>query len=163
MQVSPDGPKASSVVLDAADHRILEALSRDARQSVTALAQSLHLSRAATYERISRLRTAGVLQGFTAVIDRRRAGQATAAYVFLTLKQDDWEVLRSGLADEPAVQHLTLVGGQYDAVLLVRTSSVEELRRVIFERIQSLSCVESTQTALIFDDHAEHRYAVPGA
>lgn len=161
MQVSPDGPKASSVVLDAADHRILEALSRDARQSVTALAQSLHLSRAATYERISRLRAAGVLQGFTAVIDRRRAGQATAAYVFLTLKQDDWEVLRSGLADEPAVQHLALVGGQYDAVLLVRTSSVEELRRVIFERIQSLGCVESTQTALIFDDHAEHRYAVP--
>ena len=142
--------------LDAVDHRILAALSADARKSVTSIAQELHLSRANAYERIARLREAGVLRGYTAVIDPRAAGLATAAYVFLTLKQDDWEVLRSALAGEPAVRHLSLVGGQYDAVLLVRTRTVEELRRVIFERIQSLNCVQATQTALIFDDHAQH-------
>lgn len=147
---------ARSRPLDAADHAILTALSRDGRQSVTAIAEQLHLSRANTYDRIARLRASGVLQGYTAVIDPRAAGLETAAYVFVTLKQDDWEVLRRALAEEPAVRHLALVGGQYDAVLLVRTRTVEELRRVIFERIQSLNCVQATQTALIFDDHAQH-------
>ncbi|WP_344717301.1 Lrp/AsnC family transcriptional regulator [Nesterenkonia halobia] len=146
---------------DVLDHRILEMLSLDARASVTRIAEELHLSRANAYERIARLRRSGVLRGYTAVIDPRAAGLATAAYVFLTLKQDDWGVLREALADEPAVRHLALVGGQYDAVLLVRTRTVDELRAVIFERIQSLSCVQSSQTALIFDDHAEHRHAVP--
>lgn len=144
--------------LDATDHRILTALSKDARQSVSSIAGELHLSRANTYDRIARLRSSGVLQGYTAVIDPRAAGLETAAYVFVTLKQDDWEVLRRALAEEPAVRHLALVGGQYDAVLMVRTRTVEELRRVIFERIQSLNCVQATQTALIFDDHAQQVY-----
>ena len=152
---SAQGP-ARSRPLDDTDHAILTALSRDGRQSVTAIAEQLHLSRANTYDRIARLRASGVLQGYTAVIDPRAAGLETAAYVFVTLKQDDWEVLRRALAEEPAVRHLALVGGQYDAVLLVRTRTVEELRRVIFERIQSLNCVQATQTALIFDDHAQH-------
>lgn len=160
MSADPDKGARPRRALDVVDHQLLNELSIDARQSVTSVAQKLHLSRANTYERIARLREAGVLTGYTAVIDPRAAGLATAAYVFLTLKQDDWEVLRQGLADEPAVRHLALVGGQYDAVLLVRTSTVEELRRVIFERIQSLACVQSSQTALIFDDHAEHVHPV---
>lgn len=147
--------------LDATDHAILTALSRDARKSVTSIAQELHISRASAYERIADLRSAGVLQGYTAVIDPRAAGLETAAYVFVTLKQDDWEVLRRALAEDPAVRHLALVGGQYDAVLLVRTQTVEGLRRVIFERIQSLQCVQSTQTALIFDDHFQHVHTGP--
>nr|WP_218220673.1 Lrp/AsnC family transcriptional regulator [Nesterenkonia sp. Act20] len=156
-----DRPTERDISLDSVDHRILHALSVDARQSVSAIAAGLHLSRANAYERISRLRRSGVLEGYTAVIDSRAAGMATAAYVFLTLKQDDWEVLRGALADEPAVRHLALVGGQYDAVLLVRTRTVEELRRVIFERIQSLACVQSSQTALIFDDHTQHEHPMP--
>lgn len=156
-----DEAARGEISLDSVDHRILRALSQDARQSVSALASGLHLSRANAYERISRLRAAGVLQGCTAVIDPRAAGMSTAAYVFLTLKQDDWEVLRGALADEPAVRHLALVGGQYDAVLLVRTRTVEELRRVVFERIQSLSCVQSSQTALIFDDHTQYEHPMP--
>ncbi|WP_300342865.1 Lrp/AsnC family transcriptional regulator [Nesterenkonia sp.] len=147
--------------LDSTDHALLAALSRDARASVTALAEELHLSRANAYDRIAQLRACGVLQGYTARIDARAAGLETAAYVFVTLKQDDWEVLRAALAEEPAVRHLALVGGQYDAVLLVRTRTVEELRRVIFERIQPLQCVQSTQTALIFDDHTQHLHPVP--
>ena len=161
MDNAQDGTTQSEISLDAVDHRILHELSVDARRSVTAIAAELHLSRANTYERISRLRHAGVLRGYTAVIDERAAGLSTAAYVFLNLKQDDWEVLRAALADEPAVRHLSLVAGQYDAVLLVRTRTVEELRRVIFERIQSLACVQSSQTALIFDDHAEHEHPLP--
>lgn len=149
--------------LDTTDHAVLAALSRDARMSVSSIAEQLHLSRANAYERIARLRSSGVLKGYTAVIDPRAAGMETAAYVFVTLKQDDWTVLRSALAEDPAVRHVALVGGQYDAVLLVRTRTVEDLRRVIFERIQSLQCVQSTQTALVFDDHAQHVHADPSA
>lgn len=153
----------SGRALDATDHALLVELSRDARMSVSSIAERLHLSRANAYERISRLRSSGVLKGYTAVIDPRAAGMETAAYVFVTLKQDDWTVLRSALAEDSAIRHVALVGGQYDAILLVRTRTVEELRRVIFERIQSLQCVQSTQTALIFDDHAQHVHAVPTA
>ena len=156
-QRKPVRPRA----VDATDQAILTALSKDARQSVTSIAEQLHLSRASTYDRIARLRSSGVLKGYTAVIDPRAAGLETAAYVFVTLKQDDWGVLRQALAEEPAVRHLALVGGQYDAVLLVRTSTVEELRRVIFERIQSLNCVQATQTALIFDDHSQQIHTIP--
>lgn len=163
-QQPPQQPPPSSQParpLDDVDHRILALLSRDARTSVSKVAEQLHLSRASTYERIGRLRSAGVIRGWTAVIDPRSVGLETAAYVFLTLKQDDWEELRAALAEVPEVRHLALVGGQYDAVLLVRTPTVDELRRLIFERIQALDSVQSTQTALIFDDHTEHRHWVP--
>ncbi|WP_410723828.1 winged helix-turn-helix transcriptional regulator, partial [Burkholderia sp. SIMBA_024] len=52
-------------VLDDIDHAILGELRRDARSSMTAIAEAVHISRAGAHARIKRLTDAGVITGYS--------------------------------------------------------------------------------------------------
>ena len=56
-------------VLDEADRDILRHLSADGRLSYTDLADLIDLSRVAVRKRIERMEDAGVITGFTVVVD----------------------------------------------------------------------------------------------
>lgn len=149
------GPPGRSVSdLDEVDHAILEALSADGRASVRTLAEQLHISRSNAHNRIARLRGEGVLTGFTVSIDPHRAGLGTSAYVLLTLEQPRWRDVTSALRDIPHVEHIALVSGEYDVLVLVRTPDNATLREVVLERIQAVESVRGTHTWLIFEESA---------
>ncbi|MGM7666490.1 Lrp/AsnC family transcriptional regulator [Microbacterium sp. A93] len=138
--------------LDDVDHRILAELTRDARQSVTALAQRVHVSRAHAYARINRLQDDGVITRYSAVVEPVRAGLRSSAYVTLKLRQHGWREMRDALSAIPEVHHVSLVGGNFDVIMLVRARDNQDLRRVVFDLIQSMPGVLDTQTFLIFED-----------
>lgn len=138
--------------IDPVDELILEELTRDGRQSVTALAQKVHISRAHAYARISRLQEEGVITRYAAVVDPVLAGLRASAYVTLKLRQHGWREVQEALARIPEVYHVSLVGGNFDVLLLVRARDNQDLRRVVFDHVQSLPGVLDTQTFLIFED-----------
>ena len=144
--------EATPVPLDDVDQRIIAELTRDGRQSVTTVAQNVHVSRAHAYSRINRLQEEGVITRYTAVVDPVRAGLRSSAYVTLKLRQHSWRELRERLAAIPEVHHIGLVGGNFDVILLVRARDNVDLRRVIFDTLQSMPGVLDTQTFLIFED-----------
>ena len=55
--------------LDDVDRRIVAALVEDGRLSVNGLAGQVGVSRATAYARLDRLRSEGVITGFTATVD----------------------------------------------------------------------------------------------
>lgn len=138
--------------LDETDRQIVEALTQDGRLSIRALADQVHISRANAYARVERLTATGAITGFTATVDPLKLGLATSAYVTLSLRQSSWRTLREQLAAIPEIKHMALVGGDFDAILLVRAADNEGLRRVVLEKLQALPDVLATRTALIFED-----------
>lgn len=138
--------------LDDVDRRILAELTRDGRMSVTTVAENVHISRAHAYSRISRLTSEGVLTKFTALVDPIRAGLRSSAYVTLKVRQEAWRELKEALLGIPEVHHIALVGGSFDVILLVRAVDNVDLRRVIFDQLQSMPGVLDTQTFLVFED-----------
>ncbi|GAA4655392.1 Lrp/AsnC family transcriptional regulator [Arthrobacter cryoconiti] len=145
-------PETSALPLDDVDRRIITELTRDGRLSVSAVAQNVHISRAHAYARISRLTSSGVLTKFTALVDPVKAGLKSSAYVTLKVSQHAWRELKEELRAIPEVQHIALVGGDFDVMLLVRAEDNTGLRRVIFDQLQSMTGVQDTQTFLIFED-----------
>lgn len=141
-----------AVPLDEIDRLIIAELTRDGRISVSAVAQNVHISRAHAYARIGRLTSSGVLSRFTAVIDPVKAGLKSSAYVTLKVSQHAWRELREQLRAIPQVEHIALVGGDFDVILLVRAHDNQGLRRVVFDQLQSMPGVLDTQTHLIFED-----------
>ena len=144
--------RTEPVPLDDIDRSIIAELTRDGRMSVTQVAENVHISRAHAYTRIARLTGEGVLSRFTAVVDPIKAGLKSSAYVTLKLKQDAWRELRDQLGSIPEVHHIALVGGDFDVILLVRAVDNIDLRRVIFDQLQSMPGVLDTQTFLVFED-----------
>jgi DNA-binding Lrp family transcriptional regulator len=150
------GPLVGRTVpaLDDIDHAILTELAADGRLAVRALAERLHISRTNAYARLERLMSEGVITGFGAKIDPRLAGLGTSAYILITVEQTSWRTMAASLREIPYVEHVALVGGDFDILLLVRTPDNASLRDVVLERLQALEGVRSTRTWLIFEEQA---------
>jgi DNA-binding Lrp family transcriptional regulator len=146
------GQMVVAPALDELDRQIVEALTQDGRLSIRALADQVHISRANAYARVERLTATGVITGFTTTVDPLKLGLATSAYVTLSLRQSSWRALREQLQTIPEIKHMALVGGDFDAILLVRAADNEGLRRVVLEKLQAIPEVLGTRTALIFED-----------
>lgn len=145
-------PGRSAGGLDEVDRRIVRELVRDARISVRALAERVHVSRANAYSRLDRLLATGVIEGFTARVSPERVGLGTSAYVSVAIEQNSWRDVASQLGTLPYVEHVALVGGDFDVLVLVRAPSNAALRDVVLERIQGVPGVKATRTWLIFEE-----------
>ncbi|OBF26428.1 Lrp/AsnC family transcriptional regulator [Mycobacterium sp. ACS4331] len=143
--------------LDDVDRRLIRELVRDGRQSMLALAQRAHISRTHVYARIERLEKAGVIEGFTARINMERAGFATSALIALTILQDAWRGLSEQLKTLRHVERFTLVGGDFDVLVVVRAPDNKTLRDVVLEQIHSLPGIRSSRTWLVFEEWSDQR------
>jgi DNA-binding Lrp family transcriptional regulator len=60
--------------------------------------------------------------------------------------------VREQLLALPGVEHIALVSGEFDVLMLVHTVDNRALRELVLGRIQSLPAVLGTQTLLVFDE-----------
>ena len=138
--------------LDATDRQVLAALQHDGRMSVNELAAAVSVSRATAYQRLERLRAAGVIRGFTAVVDPAAVGLTIAALILANVEQNAWRVAREKLRHLPGLQYLAMTTGGFDFALLVRVADVETLRDVVLDRLQGMPEIRSTQTVFVLDE-----------
>jgi DNA-binding Lrp family transcriptional regulator len=139
---------------------MLDVLRVDGRISMTELAERVGVSRANAYSRFERLRTDGVIEGFTARIDPRRLGLAVHALVTMQVEQHSWRRVRTELLAMDEVEYVAFTTGEFDVVILVRAADVEELRDVILVRLQAMAEVRGTRTILILDEVVPNRSLV---
>lgn len=136
--------------LDRPDRQILRELIRDARTSIRSLAEKVHISRANAYARIDRLVADGVITGFSAQIAPERAGLGTSAYVSVSIEQNTWREVSTRLGQLPYVEHIAMLGADFDVLVLVRAPDNAALRDLVLDRIQGIPGVRTTRTWLVF-------------
>jgi DNA-binding Lrp family transcriptional regulator len=145
-------------VLDDVDRRIVAELVADGRMSVNELASRVGVSRATAYSRLDRLRSEGVITGFTATVDPAKVGHGVAALILVNVEQNEWRAARDELLHLPGVEFLAFTSGGFDMVALVRVASIEALRDVVLDHLHGATHVRSTQTVFVLD---EQRRQVP--
>jgi DNA-binding Lrp family transcriptional regulator len=144
--------KAPGVPLDAIDRRIVDLLASDGRASIREVAERARIGRATAYNRIQRLQDTGIVRGFTVVLDPRKAGVGLAAYVYIKIDQHAWRTVGQLVAQVPGVEHVSLVSGEFDLLVLVRVHDPSDLRDVILERLHAIEGVTATQTTFVLDE-----------
>ncbi len=148
----PSGVGRSVRPLDGPDRLILSELISDARTSIRSLAERVHISRANAYARVGRLVADGVITGFSAQISHERAGLGTSAYVSLSIEQNSWREVSARLGRLPYVEHVWMLGADFDVLVLVRAPDNAALRDLVLDRIQAIPGVQTTRTWLVFDE-----------
>jgi len=144
--------RAPRPALDATDERILRLLCDDGRMSMRALAERAGVSRAAAYARVQRLRTAGVIAGFSARVDVARLGILVTAHVLVTVDQLRGQEAVAALRAMPEVVYCAAVAAEHDLLLIVRAPDVDTLRRFVIDEINRMPDVRRTRTLLVLDD-----------
>ncbi len=151
----------ASAKLDDVDWSILAHLREDGRIPMASLADKVGISRATCYARMERLRTSGVLQGFTARVNAAAAGNGLAAFILISGQQHRWRELTEKLAEIPEVEYCAVVTGEFDLIVQVRTDDIQTLRHVILERLEEMEEVRSTVTIFALDEVIDRPYVLP--
>ena len=137
------------IELDSFDHAILRELSVEGRISATELARRIGLSKSPTQTRLKRLEEAGVITGYRAILDPIRMGQAHVAFVEVRLSDTREAALQSfnrAVLAVPEIEQCHMIASRFDYLLKVRTSDIQDYRRVLAERISALPHVAGTST-----------------
>ncbi len=138
--------------LDAVDRRMLAVLAADGRCSVNELASRVGIGRATAYSRLARLRSEGIIQGFTVRVDHRRLGLEISALLLVRVEQRRWRDIGPRLRRLPGAEWLAAAAGEFDFALLVRAPDVRHLRDVILEQVMAIEGVRSSETVLVLED-----------
>jgi DNA-binding Lrp family transcriptional regulator len=135
--------------LDDVDQQIVAQLLENGRASYATVGERVGLSAPAVKRRVDRLRSAGVILGFGAVVDPSATGGATEAFVELHCRgrTSPGEIL--GMVERhPQVVAAYTVSGEADALLRLRTADIGELERVL-ERVRADERVERTTSIIV--------------
>ncbi len=114
--------------LDATDVQIVNALVANGRSSFAALGSLVGLSPHGAADRVRRLQRAGVITGYTAVVDQRRMGRTLDAFVDVALSPETTpEGFERAAQALPAVRELAFVTGRYDYHVRAACRGADEL------------------------------------
>lgn len=120
--------------LDAVDWRLVAELQADGRLSYKELGRRINLSAPAVAERVRRLEESGVLTGYRAVVDARRAGYPILAFVQMQCSLGAC-LLKTGTAgDYPEIVEVHKLSGDHCTMIKVRAASLAHLEG-LFERL----------------------------
>ena len=136
---------------DPVDHRLLELLAENARRTFGELGSRVNLSPSAVKRRIDRLERAGVITGYTVVVDHAKAGRPIEAFAEVRFRgSEDLEQIRETASRLPDVQAVFTMAGDPDALVWLRVSDVARLGHVI-ELLRRSGRVTGTKTLIVLD------------
>ena len=135
--------------LDEIDQRIVAALRDDARASFAEIGSSVGLSAPAVKRRVDRLRAAGVITGFTAVVDPSALGWTTEGYIELYCQgKTAPATIAASVSRYPEVVDACTVSGDADALIHVVAADMRHFEEVL-ERIGAEKFVVRTKSVLV--------------
>lgn len=146
---------SQTMKLDLIDRKLLELLQHDAKQTTKVLALKLNLSKTAVYERIKKLEKQGVIQKYTALIDRRKTNMAFVVFCHIRLTQHIKEQLlgfEKQVIQLKEVLECYHVSGDYDYMLKVHVPDMEAYREFMTSKLTTLSHIGSTQSVFMIEE-----------
>ena len=136
--------------LDHFDHKIIRALTDDARISITKLSSIVNLSRNAVSYRIKKLETIGVIKGYTTILNNELDGEKSVVASIMVYRKNRMrnnEVIE--FANKvPEVKSCYIVSGEHDVFLLLKAPSQKRIHE-IWQDISNLTSVEDTNTVFV--------------
>ncbi|HYX24199.1 MAG TPA: Lrp/AsnC family transcriptional regulator [Thermoanaerobaculia bacterium] len=139
-------------MIDETDVKILTILQQNARTSNAEIARRVEMAPSAVLERIRRLESRGVIQGYEARISPEALGLGLLAFIFVASSDMSAELKTADqLARIPEVQEVHHIAGEDCFVLKVRVPDARSLGRLLREKISPLSTVRSTRTTVVLE------------
>ena len=112
-----------SVRIDETDRKILGALQEDAGQSLDEIARKVGSSKTPVWNRIRKMRDAGIIGAQTVLLDAEALGFEACFFVLIRTSEHEaeWQAaFLKALQDRPEVQEAHRLAGDIDYILKVR-------------------------------------------
>ncbi len=140
-------------MLDEKDSAILEELIKDSRKTTKAIAKALDMPRATVHDRIAKMEHKKVIRKYTAVPDYSQLGIGVSAFILVQFGPQGGLSQRETaeeIADLKGICEVHMISGEYDMLLKVRGSSMEDIGNLVIDRLREIKGVSRTLTCACF-------------
>lgn len=132
--------------LDKIDRKLINLCQKNARCSLSSLAQQVFLSAPAVSARLERLEKLGIISSYQARINMQKLGYHITAFINLDMEPSQKPTFYPFIAEVPNVLECNCVTGQYSMLIKVAFPSTQELDQFI-GRLQQFG---KTYTQIVF-------------
>ena len=136
---------------DAIDEKLIALLGRNARMTLTALAQAVALSRTAVQARIARLERDKVIVGYRAVLGEGAEDNSLRAVLSVTFSQRPCSPVVDKFRDWTEITHYYSVTGPVDAFMVIRVRNAQALSQLV-DKLSAIPGVGSVRSAVMLKE-----------
>jgi DNA-binding Lrp family transcriptional regulator len=141
--------------LDRHDVLLLSELQRDSRQTVQQLAAAAGLSATPAWKRVKEMESAGIIRGYTALVDREKVGLALAVLAEVNLtrhNEDDVRRFEKEVAACPQIVSCYATTGQADYLVKVLVPDIKAYEGFLHEVLFKLPGVTHVRSSVVLKE-----------
>ena len=137
------------------ERAILKELQRSGRLTNVELAQRVGLSDSPCLRRVKHLEETGIITGYTAIIDQRKAGFDVTAFIQVNLDQrsesETKKFLKAVHRKERIIECFAMSGG-YDYLLKVIAHNIDDFADLTMRRLLRFPGVKDVASAFVLEE-----------
>lgn len=149
------------VTIDGIDKVILRDLMEDARKPILEIARKIGISGAAIHQRLRKLENSGLISGSKFVINPKKLGYATMAFIgiYLDKAMRNPEAVKQ-LREIPEVLECHYTTGNWSILIKILCKDNEHLMNVLNHKIQSIEGVSRTETFISLNQQIDRQISL---
>ncbi|NQE62606.1 Lrp/AsnC family transcriptional regulator [Caulobacter sp. RHG1] len=139
--------------LTRADRKILQILQEDGKISNVDLAERVGLSPSPCLRRVKQLEATGLIAGYVALLDRRKARLDVLAYVEVQVDHTEGaaEAFQQAVLREPEVVGCYVMTGSFDYLLRVVVPNLDAYADLTMKRLLKMPGVKDVRSSFVLD------------
>jgi Lrp/AsnC family leucine-responsive transcriptional regulator len=149
--------------MDEFDRKIVMALQKNARASLTELSGTVHLSLPAVRTRLLKLQEQGYFSSFSAILDPEKFGKGFTCYCLIQLngvaKFYD-ELFEKFVMENEDILECHRIAGQYEYLLKIITKSSKHMEEIL-KKMRAVESVVNTNTLTVLHTFKEEPSVKP--
>jgi len=143
-----------SIMIDKKDEIILTELKKNARNTTKNIGKKVNIPRITVHDRIQKMIKNGIIKSFDVKIDYNKIGLPTEVFVFVSFLPNT-EISQRKLAKRISkferIFEVHIISGEYDLLLKVRGKSLEEIGKIVIDKLRNTKGVGKTLTFACFE------------
>ena len=130
------------------DSQIIALLKRNARMSVTQMAQELAVSRVTIDNHIKKMEQSGVITGYTVKLGTEEFRHKVSGWILISVTANEEEPAIDQLVNMPEISRLHTTNGKWDLAAEIQVLSLENFDSTI-SRLRQVKGIMDTDTSLL--------------
>ena len=130
------------------DSQIIALLKRNARMSVTQMAQELAVSRVTIDTHIKKMEQSGVITGYTVKLGTEEFRHKVSGWILISVTANEEERAIEQLVNMPEITRLHTTNGKWDLAAEIQVLSLENFDSTI-SRLRQVKGIMDTDTSLL--------------
>ncbi|MDG1826091.1 MAG: Lrp/AsnC family transcriptional regulator [Henriciella sp.] len=141
--------------MDSKDRQILTALQENGRLTNQELSERVNLSPSPCLRRVRLMEEAGIIRGYTALVDKRAWGLPVTVFIRIKLERhgdDAVQAFERAIQNIPEVMDCWLMTGRADYQLRVIASDLDSYESFVRRKLQRVPGIASIDTSFAYGE-----------